>query len=345
MISIMGMEGIRKTNLAKLIFNNKAIVDHFSFRAWPSTTACSTRGDSRQILLDIMKQLITNKMRVTRGACVGSERDEMMQKLKAFLINNKSLIVMDEPPDYYFWDDLLTVLGDTSNGSRMIWITRKMSVSPNLKTMTDPHPLRLRVDEESWALFTHALKVNIPSEIQELKEKIVRRCEGLPLLIVKLADALSQKDATIEEGSSTLQQLCHDQERVWSNTLCRINKDLSLYMMRCLFSLTLFPHDYDIPTRRLITLWVAEDLVQTEGKNEAPEDVAESCLNLLIAQGMVQLSKKKLNGNVKTVRLPDAITQYWLSKAHQARALGDHIYTRSELFPGKSHDPSSCRPS
>ncbi|RVW73473.1 putative disease resistance RPP13-like protein 2 [Vitis vinifera] len=307
----MGMEGIRKTNLAKLIFNNKAIVDHFSFRAWPSTTACSTRGDSRQILLDIMKQLITNKMRVTRGACVGSERDEMMQKLKAFLINNKSLIVMDEPPDYYFWDDLLTVLGDTSNGSRMIWITRKMSVSPNLKTMTDPHPLRLRVDEESWALFTHALK----------------------------------KDATIEEGSSTLQQLCHDQERVWSNTLCRINKDLSLYMMRCLFSLTLCPHDYDIPTRRLITLWVAEDLVQTEGKNEAPEDVAESCLNLLIAQGMVQLSKKKLNGNVKTVRLPDAITQYWLSKAHQARALGDHIYTRSELFPGKSHDPSSCRPS
>ncbi|KAL6342541.1 hypothetical protein AAG906_012391 [Vitis piasezkii] len=272
-IPIMGMEGIGKTTLAKLIFHNKAVVDHFPFRAWPSTTASSTIGDSRQILLDIIKQLMNYKMRVTRGAVVSSEHEEMMQKLKAFLINNRS---------------------------RMIWITRKMSLPPNLKTRSDPHPLRLRADEESWALFTHALK----------------------------------KDATIEEWSRALQQLCHDQEKVWSNTLCRIYKDLSLYMRRCLFSLTLFPHDSDTPTRRLITLWVAEDLVQTEGRNEAPEDVAESCLNLLIAQGMVQLSKKKLNGNVKTVRLPDALTQYWLSKAQRARALGDHIYTRSELFPG-----------
>ncbi|KAJ9701563.1 hypothetical protein PVL29_006786 [Vitis rotundifolia] len=297
--------------MAKLIFNNKAIVDHFSFRAWPSTTSSSTRGDSRQILLDIMKQLLTNKM--------------MMQKLKAFLINNMSLIVMDEPPDYYFWDDLLTVLGDTSNRSRMIWITLKMSVSPNLKTMVDPHPLRLRVDEKSWALFTHALKINIPSEIQELKEKIVRRCEGLPLLIVKLAEALSQKDATIEEGSSTLQQLCHDQKRVWSNTLCRVNKDLSLYMMRCLFSRTLFPRDYDIPARRLITLWVAEDLVQTKGKNEALEDVAERFLNLLIAQGMVQVTKKKLNGNVETIRLPDALTSELYPGNDMIRRLVDHL--------------------
>ncbi|KAJ9701557.1 hypothetical protein PVL29_006780 [Vitis rotundifolia] len=201
----------------------------------------------------------------------------MIQKLKAFL-TNMYLIVMDDPSDFYFWDDLLTVLADRSNGSRMIWITSKMSLPPNLKTKSDPHPLRLRADEESWALFTHALKISIPSELQELKEKIVKRCGG----------SLSQKDTTIEEWSSALQQLCHDQQKVWSNTLCRIYKDLSLYMRRCLFSLTLFLHDSDIPTRILITLWVAEDLVQIEGKNEALEDVAERCLNLLIAQGMVQ---------------------------------------------------------
>ncbi|KAJ9701575.1 hypothetical protein PVL29_006798 [Vitis rotundifolia] len=246
-----------------------------------------------------------------------------MQKLKAFLINNRFLIVMDDPSDVYYWDGLLRVLADTSTGSRMIWITRKMSLPPNLKTRSDPYPLRLEADEESWGLFTYALN------------KIVRRCGGLPLLIVKLAEALSQKDATIEEWSRALQQLCHDQEKVWSNTLCRIYKDLSLYMRRCLFSLTLFFHDSDIPIRMLITLWVAEDLVQTEGKNEALEDLAQRCLNLLIAKGMVQVTKKLLNGNVKIIRLPDALTQYWLiSKAQQATALGDHIYRRSELFPG-----------
>ena len=82
---------------------------------------------------------------------------------------------------------------------------------------------------------------------------------------------------------------------------------------KCLFYFnlfTLFPHDFNIPARRLIALWVAEDFVQIESNNETPEDVAERCLNLLIAQGMVQLTKKKLNGNVKMVRLPHALRQY-----------------------------------
>ena len=116
-----------------------------------------------------------------------------------------------------------------------------------------------------------------------LKDKIVRRCGGLPLLIVKLAEALSHKDATIEEWSTILQQFHQDQQQLWSNTLYKIHKDLSLYTRRCLFYFTLFPKDFDIPERRLMALWVAEDLVQPEGENETPEDVAERCLNMLIA--------------------------------------------------------------
>ncbi|KAL6347297.1 hypothetical protein AAG906_013733 [Vitis piasezkii] len=64
------------------------------------------------------------------------------------------------------------------------------------------------------------------------------------------------------------------------------------------------------------------------------KDVAERCLNLLIAQGMVQVTKKKLNGNVKMVRLPDALRQHWSSKAQQATFLGVHTNTRSELSLG-----------
>ena len=104
-------------------------------------------------------------------------------------------------------------------------------------------------------------------------------------------------------------------------------------MRRFLFYFTLFPQDFDIPTRRLIALWVAEDLVQPAGDNETPEDVAERCLNLLIAQGIVQMNKK-LNRNVKMVRLPDDLRQYWLSKAQQATFHGVHTNTRSELSLG-----------
>nr|CAN73883.1 hypothetical protein VITISV_018828 [Vitis vinifera] len=77
--------------------------------------------------------------------------------------------------------------------------------------------------------------------------------------------------------------------------------------------------DFDIPARRLMALWVAEDLIQPEGENETPENVAERCLHMLIAQGMVQ-----------------ALRQYWLSKAQQATFLGIHTDTRSELSLGTS---------
>ena len=311
-IPIMGMEGIGRTTLAKLIFNHKAGIDHFPFGVWTS--------DGYRILLRNEDKIVY----------VRSYKEEM-KRLKAAFINNRSLIVLD---DSYFPYEMLHVLQQTLNGSRMILTSTKTRLPPNLKIKRDPHPLRLRTDEESWALFTHALDVSIPPELQKLQDEIAKICGGLPLLIVKLAEALSQKDATIEDWFTVLQQFHHDQQQLWSNTLYKIHKDLPLYMRRCLFYFTLFPRDFVIPARRLIALWVAEDLEQPEGDNENPEDVAERCLNLLISQGMVQLTKKNLNGNVKMVRLPVALRQYWLSKAQQATFHGVHTNTRSELSLG-----------
>ncbi|KAJ9701579.1 hypothetical protein PVL29_006802 [Vitis rotundifolia] len=323
-IPIMGMKGIGKTTLAKLIFNNKHVLNHFPFGVWTSDGYEFHLRD-KEILMDC---------NLSQQGDVWNYHVEL-QRLKAFLIGKRSLIVLDDIP-ILFLDHVLTILAETSNGSRMILITHKISLLPNFQTRSDPHLLQLRGDEESWALFTHALKESIPPELLKLKDEIVRRCGGLPLLIVKLAEALSHKDTTIEEWSTVLQQFHHDQQQLWSNTLYKIHKDLSLYMRRCLFYFTLFPKDFDIPARRLIALWVAEGLVQPEGENETPEDVAERCLNLLIAQGMVQVTKKKLNGNVKMVQLPDALRQYWLSKAQQATFLGVHTNTRSDLSLGTS---------
>ncbi|WJZ88183.1 hypothetical protein VitviT2T_007511 [Vitis vinifera] len=319
-IPIMGMQGIGKTTLANLIFNHKAVVDHFPIAL--------RKSDGCRVQLRNKEELMESDL--SQLGDVWSYDDEM-QRLKAFLINNRSLTVLDDSHLLY---DMLEVLPDTLNGSRMILTTCETILPPNLKMKSDPHPLRLRTDEESWALFTHALKFSIPPELLKLKDEIAKRCGGLPLLIVKLAEALSHKDATLEEWSTALQQFHHDQQQLWPSTLYKIHKDLSMYMRRCLFYFTLFPQDFDIPARRLITLWVAEDLVQPEGENETPEDVAERCLNLLIAQGMVQVTKKKLNGNVKMVRLPDALRQYWSSKAQQATFLGVHTNTRSELSLG-----------
>ena len=84
---------------------------------------------------------------------VGRNYEEEMQRLNAFFIKNRSLIVLDHS---YFPYEMLQGLQDTLNGSRMILAGTKTWLSPNLQMKSDPHRLRLRTDEESWALFTHA---------------------------------------------------------------------------------------------------------------------------------------------------------------------------------------------
>ena len=322
-ISIVGMPGIGKTTLAKLIYNNEAVVDHFPFRAWTSAT------DWDELFKDLMGQHIDYK-----APRSWKTEERMRQKLNAFLKGKRYLIVLEDASRVNFLNELVRTLPDASNGSKMILTTRSMRLPSKLQRASVHHAVQLRGDNESWALFTHSLKVNISQELVKLRREIVRRCGGLPVAIVKLADVLSQKDATIEEWSSALQQLNQEQQQLWSYTLSRINEDLPLYMQRCLFYFSLFPQDFEIPARRLTVLWVAEGLVQAEDENETPEDVADRYLITLIGKGMVRVTKNKLNGNVKSCLLPDALRRYWSSKALQATFLQVGTNTKSESSLG-----------
>ena len=179
------MEGIGSTILAKLIFHHKAVIDYFPFSLWTS--------DGYILLLrqndKIMESLLKPEWRY----------EEKRQRLEAFFVNNRSLIVVENSPFPY---EILQVLQDTFNGSRMILTGTKAWLPPDLKMKSDPHPLRLRTNEESWALFSHALNVGMPPELLNLKGEIAKICGGLPLLIVKLVEQLSHKDATIEDWST-----------------------------------------------------------------------------------------------------------------------------------------------
>ena len=84
-IPIMGMEGIGKTTLAKLIFNHKAIIDHFTLGVWTLDGYQHLLRDKDNIVEFDLNQLLA----------VGSCYEEEMQRLKASFIKNRSLIVLD----------------------------------------------------------------------------------------------------------------------------------------------------------------------------------------------------------------------------------------------------------
>ena len=59
----------------------------------------------------------------------------------------------------------------------------------------------------------------------------------------------------------------------------------------------------------------------SEDETETPEDVAKKYLTKLIGQCIVQVTKKKVNGEVQACRLPDPIRKHWFLKAKKATFL------------------------
>ncbi|KAF2300257.1 hypothetical protein GH714_011096 [Hevea brasiliensis] len=163
----------------------------------------------------------------------------------------------------------------------------------------------------------------IPLELLQLKREILRRCGGLPLMIKKLAGLPSKKDASPEKWSRVLEQV-NQNEGPWFTTLREINKNLPLYLTRCLFYFGLFPEDFEVPAR-MISLWVAEGLGRQKGDEESPECVSEKCLMELVNQNMIQVTKKKMNGKISRCRLPHALRVHWLSKPKEAFFLEDNV--------------------
>ena len=117
--------------------------------------------------------------------------DEMTQMVKAFISDKRYLIVLDDAYRVFCLNEVIEAFQDTMCEGRMIETTCEMSLLSNLKLRIVHHAVRLWGDDESQALFTYAVKVNIPLELPNMKSEIVRRFKGLPLAIVKLENILS----------------------------------------------------------------------------------------------------------------------------------------------------------
>ncbi|XP_004496122.2 putative disease resistance RPP13-like protein 2 [Cicer arietinum] len=328
---IVGIGGTGKTTLAKLIFEDKTVADHFECQVWVSSCKPAQR----------LLQQIANQ--ITPDSSFSSSSDVLQT-----LAHKKYLIVIDgiEETSKVILDTLLSkAIPDMSTGSRLLLTTRKTNLAHQYAADTTfVHPLQLLDDETSWVLFTRHLKVDSPLEEELVKvgREIMMKCGGLPSQILKMSCLLSDATLTLEEWSSVLgrQQFNEDQKQSWSETLKTINTDLPLYLRRCLSYLGLFPSEFGIPVRRLVVLWVAESLVhhaaEQEQDQEPPEHVAERYLTELIDRNLIQIAKRKHNGKVKTCRLPYALRQFWWTKANESIFLKPDPATYSNSDPKNS---------
>ncbi|KAM3303246.1 putative disease resistance protein [Capsicum chacoense] len=189
-VSIVGMGGLGKTTLAKAVYNDERVKDHFELKAW---FCVSEQYDAIRITKGLLQEI---------GLVVDDNLNQQQVKLKESLKGKRFLVVLDDVwnDNYNEWDDLRNLFVQGNIGSKIIVTTRKESVA--LMMGNKQISMSNLSIEVSWSLFKrHAFKNIDPMghpELEEVGKQIVAKCRGLPLALKTLAGMLRSK--SVVEG-------------------------------------------------------------------------------------------------------------------------------------------------
>ncbi|XP_031277100.1 putative disease resistance RPP13-like protein 1 [Pistacia vera] len=282
------MAGVGKTTLAQLVYNDDRIESHFGFKAWVSVSED----------FDIIN--ITETILCSIGAETGNINDlNLLQvKLKQKLSEVKYLLVLDdiwnENPNY--WATLSQPFEAGLRGSKIIVTTRNRGVSSMVGTLP-AHQLKELSNEACLCIFTqHSLgrtDFNMHPHLKEIGEKIVKRCDGLPLAAKSLGGLLHGK-YDINEWENVLNS------KMWAlpEEKCDIIPALkvsyyylSSHLKRCFAYCSLFPKGYEFEMENIILLWMAEGLLQPENNVKKMEELGRDYFCELKSRSFFEESK------------------------------------------------------
>ncbi|GLT80254.1 hypothetical protein SLA2020_517050, partial [Shorea laevis] len=289
-IPIVGMGGLGKTTLARLIYNDEKLEGRFDLKAW---VCVSDEFDVARITRNILEHVTEKKHDFENFAL-------LQKKLKVELSGHKFLLVLDDVwnKEYGQWDVLKRPFMSGALGSRIIVTTRNKDVGKMMRGDDGVYNLGLLQDDACLPLFTrHALgneNFDAHPKLQDVGEKLVKRCQRLPLALKTLGGVLRGK-------------LCRDEwenilnNEIWSSSenqsgilpALRLSYNhLPSHLKRCFAYCALFPKDYEFDKKKLVLLWMAGGLLQQQprGKKQMEEEIGHQYFQELLSRSIFQKS-------------------------------------------------------
>ncbi|KAK4850499.1 hypothetical protein QYF36_007248 [Acer negundo] len=276
-ISIVGEGGLEKTTLAAHVYDNIYVKNYFDCRVW---VVMPYEYDLKQLLEAILKSLIPSS-----GLQEVMEKDSELKKITSrdYLRNKRYLIVLPG----FVWPSLLDgVLPDAGNGSRVL--------TTAFYSAKYDYSLRPLNDSESLEMLTDGDFSNESSQIESetLKRSLKAICRGLPFSIKFLRGMLSGKGK--QDALQMLEYLCTREEVIQSYYY----ESVPDYLKPCILYFVVFPKNYDISSRQLYQMRIAEGFIE-----ENSETTAEIYLEELTMRGFIHVTRRGSTGRIKTCRL------------------------------------------
>ncbi|KAJ0478529.1 putative P-loop containing nucleoside triphosphate hydrolase, leucine-rich repeat domain superfamily [Helianthus annuus] len=269
-VPIVGMGGVGKTTLARLLYEDQQVKDHFKLKAW---VCVSDEFDIFRISKEIFEAL-------TKVNKEFSNFNTLQEALRDHVKGERFLLVLDDvwSENYADWETLVGPFYTCAPRSKIIITTRKVQLLKQLVQNPLFKQLDSLGDDDALSLFSlHAIGVNNFNSHLSLKpyaEGIVKKCDGLPLALRALGRLLRTKKDGVEHWNEVANnEIWRLKDEGGILPALRVSyHDLSATLKQLFAYCSLFPKDFLFDKEELVLLWAAEGFLRQSTSSHSTEE-------------------------------------------------------------------------
>ncbi|KAK9290201.1 hypothetical protein L1049_008367 [Liquidambar formosana] len=303
-IPIVGLGGLGKTTLAKLVYNDDRVVQNFELRMW---VCVSEDFDIKKLIEKIIDS-------IPRVQCASKELDPLQKCLRDSLNAKKFLLVLDDVwnEDLTKWRELKHLLICGASGSKIVVTTRNMAIA-SFMSKVSPYKLGGLSPNECLSILVKCAfeegQEKLHPKLVEIGKEIVTKCGGIPLAVRTLGCLLYMKTDEREwlyiKDNDIWKLEQKDNDIIPALRLSY--QHLPPYLKQCFAYCSIFPKNYEIKREELIYHWMAQGFLQSPNKSQQLEDIGNRNFNELMSRSFFYDIKINFDDEISTCKIHDLV--------------------------------------